>query len=342
MANIRDVAREAGTSIATVSRILSNDISFETTEKTRRTVLEAAQRLQYQAKAPRKTPKKLLVGCVLALTAEKYSDPFFTSILSAMEEECVHHNALISIVRNFNEMENPAVLSEICSFGLKGIILMECLPEYMLNQLTANIPHIITVDLQTSQFNCIGYDNYESNIQVMNCLIVHGYRRIAYIGGGSSDADFNFSPRMAAYREVLYREGISFDPSLVMNCRWDLDQCAESAVKLLSFDHPPEVIFAGSDTLASIILSVIHKLGFKCPQDVGVIGFNNINMSSLMAPPLSTVNVPTRDIGIAAIRRLMELIHTKDKRIMKISFPTQIVLRDSLRRIQRKNAFDME
>jgi LacI family transcriptional regulator/LacI family repressor for deo operon, udp, cdd, tsx, nupC, and nupG len=330
MANIRDVAKEAGTSIATVSRILSNDSSFETTEKTRQNVLGAVKRLGYSVKTAKKTQKKIHLGCILALTAEKYSDPFFTSILSAAEEECVSHNALISVIRNYNELENPAVLSEICSFGLSGLILMEALPDSMLRQLKASIPHIIAVDLPTADFNTVGFDNYESSLQVMNCLIDHGYRRIAYIGGSSPGMNFDCSPRMAIYREVLYRNGIAFDPALALNCSWDLDQCAECAAKLFSLDNPPEVIFAGSDTLASIILSVMHKMGLRCPQDVGVIGFNNIAMSSLMAPPLSTINIPTKDIGAAAVQRLMDMIGGRDNRIMKIQFPTQIILRESL------------
>jgi DNA-binding LacI/PurR family transcriptional regulator len=297
--------------------------------------LDAVKRLQYNVKTSRKTQKKIYLGCILALTAEKYSDPFFTSILSAAEEECLNHNALISVIRNYDELENPAVLSEICSIGLSGLILMESLPEYMLGKLKASIPNIITVDLLTNEFNNVGYDNYESNLQVMNCLINHGYRRIAYIGGGTPGTDFDYSPRMTAYREVLSRNGIKYDPSLVLNCKWDLDLCAEYAAQLLSLNNPPEVIFAGSDTLASVILNAVQNTGLKCPQDIGVIGFNNISMSSLMAPPLSTVNVPTKDIGITAVRRLMEMI-SGDSRIMKIMFPTQIILRESLMRIRSK------
>jgi len=333
MTNIRDVAREAGTSIATVSRILSNDNSFETTVKTRRRVQDTAKKLNYTVKLHKKTLKKIHLGCVLALTAEKYSDPFFTSILSAAEEECVQHNALISIIRNYNELDNPSVLSEICSFGLSGMILMEDLPHRMLNQLKASIPNIVTVDIPTNEFNSIGFDNYESNIQVMNCLINYGYRRIAHIGGSSSGIDFEHSPRMSAYREVLFRNGIPYDPSLTLNCKWDLDQCAVCATQLFSQNQLPEVVFAGSDTLATVIIGVMHKMGLKCPQDIGVIGFNNISMSSIMSPPLSTVNVPSKDIGITAVRRLMEMINGKDNRIMKITFPTQIVLRESLRQI---------
>ncbi len=333
MANIRDVAREAGTSIATVSRILSNDYTFEVTSETRKKVLEAAKKLHYSVKTPKKAQRKIYLGCILALSAEKYSDPFFTSILSAAEEECVNHNALISIVRNYNELENITVLSELCSFGLSGLILMEKLPDEMLQQLKESIPHIVAIDIPCNEFNCIGFDNFESNLQVMNCLIDHGYRRIAYIGGDSPGVSFENSLRMVAYRDALFSNNIPFDPSIIYNCKWDLELCASYTEKLLSSEKLPDAIFAGSDTLASVILSLMHKKGLRCPEDIGVIGFNNISVSAHMVPALTTVDIPAKDIGVTAVRRLIDLISGKDDRIMKITFPTKIILRDSLRKI---------
>lgn len=332
MANIRDVAKEAGTSIATVSRVLSMDPTFETTAATRQNVLDAAQKLNYTKTRVRKAPKKLLLGCVLPFTVEKYSDPFFTSILSAAEEECIAHNALICMVRNHLELENPAVLDELCSYGLTGLILMEQLPEPMLRRLRESIRHIITVDVPGSEFNSVGFDNYTSNLDVMRCLLARGYRRIAYLGGSSPSMDFHNAPRMAAYREALFQAGLAFDASLTVNCGWDLDACAEAAERLLRGEDRPDAIFAGSDTLASVILGVIQRLGLRCPEDVGVIGFNNIAMSALMTPPLSTVDIPTREIGVVVVRRLLELIGAKaGDPVFKITFPTTLVLRDSLR-----------
>lgn len=333
MATIRDVAKEAGTSIATVSRILSNDRTFDVTSETRKNVLKAAKMLNYTTKT-RKKQNKIHLGCILALTAEKYSDPFFTSILSAAEDECINHNALISIVRNYNELENKKVLSEFCSFGLSGLILMEKLPSDMLEQLKNSIHHIVAIDVPGNDFNSVGFDNFEANLQVMNCLIDHGYRRIAYIGGDSPGTYFETSQRMVAYRDVLFRNNISYDPSIVYNCKWDLELCASFAKKLLSSENMPDAVFAGSDTLASVVLNVMHKLGLRCPDDLGVIGFNNISISAHLAPPLTTVDVPTKDIGVTAVRRLMDLIRGNDELILKITLPTKTILRDSLRKMK--------
>ena len=334
MANMRDVAQEAGTSVATVSRILSNDVTFETTKQTRRNVIDAAKKLNYNLKPVKRAQKKVQIGCILALTAEKYSDPFFTSILSAAEEECVAHNAIISTVRNYNELENPAILTEMCSLGLSGLIVMENLPEDMLKLLKGSIPHIVTVDQPNYEFNSVGFDNIESNLQVMNCLIDRGYRRIAYIGGSPTNLSFMDSPRMLIYRDVLCRNNIPYDPSIVINCNWDLGHCASCTTELFSSDTPPDAIFAGSDSLASIVLGAIYKLGLKCPQDVGVIGFNNIGMSAHTAPPLTTIDIPTKEIGTVAVQRLMDIIKGRDDHIMRITFPTKLILRDSLRDIK--------
>lgn len=336
MATIRDVAKEAGTSIATISRILSNDDSFDVSSETRKSVLEAAKKLNYTAKTKRKKQNKLHFGCVLAVTVEKYSDPFFTSILSAAEEECVKHNAIISVIRSFQELQNEAVLSELCSLGLSGLILMENLPEDMMERLRASIPYIVAIDILSDEFNSVGFDNFRANARVMDCLIAHGYRRIACIGGDAPGDSFETSSRMAAYRDALFRNGIEYDPSLVFNCNWELDVCARGVEAMLSADRLPDAVFAGSDTLASIVLSEMYKKGLRCPDDIGVMGFNNLSTSAHFAPPLTTVDIPTKDIGATAVRRLVELISNDDGYIMKITFPTRIVLRQSLRNVTVK------
>ncbi len=331
MANIRDVAKEAGVSIATASRVLSHDETFKTTENTRKKIFDAVEKLGYTIRVRKNTKRKLNLGCVMALTSEKYSDPFFNSILAGAEEACIKHNAAITVLRNYNELKNPQVLHELCTMNLDGLILMENLPEKILNPLVKSIPNIVAIDQLYYDFNTVGFDHYESNMQVMNYLISNGYRRIAYIGSGSPNSSFLESQRVAVYREVLRKNNIPYDESLIMDCHWDLNTCAACAEQILSSESKPDAIFAGSDTLASVILGVIYKLGMKCPDDVGVIGFNNLDISAHMIPALTTVDVPTLEIGRTAVKRLVEIIQNKNEYKLKILFPTKLVIRDSIK-----------
>lgn len=333
MANIRSVAAEAGVSIATVSRILSGDADFKVSDITRQSVLDAASRMHYARPSTAHRQKKISIGCILPFTVEKYSDPFFTSILSSAEAECSRLGAVISVIRNYNELREPSVFRELLLSGLSGIFLMERVHQDLLSQLEASIPSILCIDNDETdyQFDSVGFDPCNANRMVMRCLLTRGYQRIAMIGGSSPNDPFYDSVRLTIYRESLHHAGLPYREAYVRDCAWDLDLCAAQARELLSLEEPPDAIIAGSDSLATAILGTIHAMGLRCPDDVGVIGFNNINLSAHMVPPLTTVSVPTREIGIAAAQRLMELVHGKGCGIRKILFPTELIVRSSLR-----------
>ena len=119
------------------------------------------------------------------------------------------------------------------------------------------------------------------------------------------------------------------------DCAWDLDLCAAQTRELLSLPEPPDAIFAGSDSLASVVLGMLYSMGLRCPRDIGVIGFNNINLSSHMIPPLTTVDIPVEQIGIAAARRILDMIQGRRESPCKILFPTKLVKRESLREVSK-------
>lgn len=340
MANIRDVAAEAGVSIATVSRILSGDAAFQATAHTRQCVFDAAQRLRYVLSLAPRRQKKIPFGCVLALTAEKYSDPFFTAILSAAEEECDRQGAAISVVRNYNELRNPVVLQELLGAGLAGVLLMERIPNDLLDRIEERIPNILFIDNDAAdyRFDGVGFDHGNANRQVMRCLLTHHYRRIAVISGSSPNDPFSDSVRLLTYRESLRQAGLPFEEAYVKDCSWDLDLCARQTRELMSLKEPPDAIFAGSDSLATAILGTLYAMGLRCPDDVGVIGFNNISLSAHMAPPLTTIGVPTREIGYAAVQRLMDMVQGRGGCKRKILFPTELIMRGSLRDMARASA----
>jgi DNA-binding LacI/PurR family transcriptional regulator len=132
-----------------------------------------------------------------------------------------------------------------------------------------------------------------------------------------------------AYREALRRQGITYDENIVKNCNWDLTLCGQYTEDLLNSENPPDAIFAGSDTLAAVVLGKIFAMGLHCPKDVSVIGFNNLAMSEHTIPPLTTIEVPTKEIGKIVIRRLYELLSGKDDLILNISLPVKLILRES-------------
>lgn len=333
MANIRDVAKKAGVSITTVSRILNNDPSFKTTEETRNLIFKAIKDLKY---TPVTKNNKIHIGFILAETSEKYSDAFCTTILAACEEEAARRNMAITQVRDYSELCNPLMLQDFINGDLKGLITMERLPNDMLETIKKKIPSIVYIDYDEAleEINTVGFDHRFANINAFNYLISCGYRRIGLIVESSPIDPYEESIRLMTYREVLRRNNIKYDGALVKDCACDIDKCIEQTHELMSLENPPDVIFAASDTLASAVLSELTRLGFNCPKDVGVMGFNNNQISLHTVPSLTTTEIPMKDIGKIAIRRLCEVMSSKTNYNLKISLPTKLIVRESTRRVK--------
>lgn len=333
MANIRDVAKKAGTSIATVSRVLSNDESFKVPDSTKENIFKAVRDLNYSISNKIKKDKRYRIGCIMAMTAVKYSDPYFMSMVSAIESETKKFDCTLSYLINYDELENPSKLEELYAMKLDGIIIMEMLPKHIIEGLKTHVKHIVTIDNFQNMFNSVGFDHFDSTKQVMKHLLSQNYKRIAYIGGGAPNIDMFDTKRLIMYRECLRRENIEYDASIIKDCYWDLDKCATQTNELLTLPNRPDVIFAGSDSLAQVVIAQIHKNNLRCPEDIAVVGFNNLNFSSYLIPPLTTVEVPSGEIGKVAVKRLMEMIQTKDTSIYSIFLPTKLVVRNSTRGI---------
>lgn len=333
MASMRDIAREAGVCVATVSRILSADAGFKVSDETRERVLSTAVRLGYPVKITEPKKGKLQFGCVLAMTAETYGDPYFSAILAAAEEECSRQGAVISYLCNHTDLQKPDFLEMFLTQELDGLFLMDSVSPSILRRIRERFPHIVSIDEEISEVNVVGYDRLSANLQVMNCLLERGYRRIALISGSSADRPMSEGIRLLVYREALRREGIAYDPALVKDCGWNMALCAAQTQELMRMKDPPDVIFAGSDSLASSILSTLYSMGYRCPKDVGVIGFNNIPLSAHMIPALTTIELPTEQMGRCAVQQLTAMIRNQNHPVQKVLFPTRLVERRSLREI---------
>lgn len=331
MSTIRDVSNLSGVSIATISRYLRKDATLKIKEDTKEKIESAILELNYIHKTKNLNKQKLRLGVILAYTSQKYSDPFFSTILSGIEAECDKYNASIISVNQCIDLDKPELLEQFCSLNLDGVIIMENINKDILKVLEKHINNIIFVDQYNPEYNNVGIDHFSACRKVMSCFLDNGYKRIAYVGGAVQNVNFDESYRTIAYRESLRRAKLDFDDSIYINCKWDIDLCAKLTKELLLKKNRPDAIFAGSDTIASVVLGVLHELKLKCPDDIGVIGFNGLAISSHYAPALTTLSVPMFEIGRIALQRLMQLILKEDNITCSITVPTEIIIRDSIK-----------
>ncbi len=336
MANIRDVARLANVSPATVSRILNDNQFYKTTDETRERVLRAVTELGYQApvrKRPRTDPSddsSFSVGVLLATTRGKYSDPYYLSILSGIEDELSKLGGSISVIQTEQELEDQVILNRLLSAGLSGLIMMRPLSEPLFERLHSLIPHIVGIDTGHMPIDNVEYDHLRVSRMAVEYLYKKGHRSIGYIGGSVGSAPLKSSRRYRSYLSTMDDLGLEVKPEWVLNCDWDDRKCISLVEKAYREYGLPTAFYAASDLMAMAALRALYQLGVRVPDQVAVIGMSNIEMSQYANPPLTTIDVPTVEMGITAARIIAARIRGDRTLPKRVLLPSRLIERDSV------------
>ena len=337
MATIRDVARQAGVSPATVSRILNDNQIYKTTDETRGRVLRAVTELGYQIPVrrhprpvPGASPSAFSVGVLLATTRGKYSDPYYLSILSGIEDELSRLGGTVSLIQTEQELEDQAVLSRLLGAGLSGLIMMRPLAEPLFEQLHSLIPHIVGIDTGHMPIDNVEYDHLRVSRMAVEYLYKKGHREIGYIGGSVGSAPMKRSRRFRSYLETMADLGLDVRPEWVLNCCWDERKCIQLVEKAYREHGLPTAFYAASDLMAMAALRGLYQMGLRVPDQVAVIGMSNIEMSQYANPPLTTIDVPTVEMGIAAARIIAARIRGDTTLPKRVLLPSRLIERDSV------------
>ncbi|MBR6164950.1 MAG: LacI family DNA-binding transcriptional regulator [Clostridia bacterium] len=337
MANIRDVARLAQVSPATVSRILNGNQVYKTTDETRKKVLRAVTELGYQPLARKHSlpaagdaETAFSVGCLLATTRGKYSDPYYLSILSGIEEELRKLGGTVSLIETEQELEHPETLDRVLRAELSGLIMMRPLSEPLFSLLRSRIPHIVGIDTGHMPIDNIEYDHLRVSRMAVEYLWQKGHREIGYIGGSAGGTPLKKSRRYRSYLETMADLGLEVRPEWVLNCEWDDQKCMSLVEDTYRGAGLPTAFYAASDLMAMAALRSLYHLGVPVPGRVAVIGMSNIEMSQYANPPLTTIDVPSEEMGITAARVIAARIRGDDTLPKRILLPSRLIERDSV------------
>ncbi len=338
MSTIRDVAKLANVSTATVSRVLNNDLTYKMTDETKKRVWDAIKELQYEVPARPPKHKKPIpafnaqhkIGCILSVTRKKYNDPYFMSILSGVEKRLNEKGCEIAFVKTGVELENQTDLVNVFQKPITGLILMETLNSETYNYVRKHVPHIVGIDTCRADIDNVGYDHYRVAYTATRHLISKGHTNIGYIGGSGESHNIRDSRRYQGYYMAMSTAGLTVEGKWVINCNWDEDLCAVQVDNLCKSGDYPSAFLAGSDLTAMIAMNSFYNHGISVPQDVAVMGLSDIEMSKYSNPPLTTVHVPTEEMGIVATDILLSRINGNKLLPQTILLPTKLVARDSV------------
>lgn len=327
---IQDVAAMVGVSTQTVSRVLNNkpDVS----RQTRQRVLDIIAELGYQ-------PNMMARGLVsnrtytIGMFTEDFTDPFYAQIIVAAEAEARAHGyylLLCSAERNSDiEYEYFRLLA---SRHVDGVLLLrpgsEEQPRYLHEMVEKGIPLVpIAYDLHDSRVPLVDVDNIDGGYKATRCLIDEGHRQIAMITGpiwNKAAVD-----RKEGYRIALQDANIPFDVNLLAYGDWSYESGYHATWQLLSRVPQLTGIFVHNDRMAIAAMQAIRESGRAIPNDISIVGYDDIQESRFINPPLTTIRQPAGEIGRVATSLLMEMIHDPDALPQRLLLKTELVYRKS-------------
>jgi len=332
---IRDVAKKAGVSVATVSRVLNkiDPIAPETQAR----VQEAIAELRFVPRAAAQNLSKNRTNVIGLLFPEIGWDNFFPPMLRGIESGCyesgfdllihsTHHAKSETLLRHpVGEQNTDGLLvftnaladAEILQLYHKGfpLVLLHRSPPQSLP-----IPHVV-------------FKNKAGARKMMDHLIeVHGYQRIAFLAGPEDNEDAYW--RGQGYRESLTAHGLPVDPNLIRLGGFDDQIACQTVLDWLSDGFEADAIFACDDDSAYGAIRALHQSGVQVPERIPVVGFDDSPLSSLFTPPLTTIRAPIEDAGYQAVQMLAQLIRSRkelysDQSEPEILLHTELVVRRS-------------
>ncbi len=323
---IGDVARHAGVSIATVSRVVNEryGVAPATLERVRTSISELGYEASLAARSLRNQTTNVIGILVPGI------DPFAAELLKGAARG-LHDTGYELVVYSGGVQGDDwelRYLKRLAGTLTDGTILVA--PTVVQ---VAGAQPIVAVDPHVGGWTLptIESENFEGALSATEHLIDLGHRRIGFLAGRSDLESARL--REAGYRAALATAGITFDPDLIQVGEFTEETADAPARALLALDDRPTAIFAANDLSAIRVIDVAHELGLHIPDDLSVVGFDNIPESALTDPPLTTVDQSVQQLGSEAVRVLIDLIeHPEDhgeREPVRVTLPTRLVSRQS-------------
>jgi DNA-binding LacI/PurR family transcriptional regulator len=326
---INDVASLAGVSIATVSRVINGTtpVSEDTATKVR-DAISALKFTPHSAARILASKKTNTIGLILP----EISGFFFTPLLRGIEEglrktgyELLVHSAV------FRHESGDPVTIQLGEYNTDGLLIFaDSLDESEISRLyNIGFPMVLLHQSPPNGFviPCVTIENKAGARKLVDHLIeVHGYQKIAFLTGPSTEEDSKW--REMGYRESLSIHNITFDPGLISLGAFDAEIARESITKWLMSGVQFDALFAGDDEAATGAITAFKQGGKRIPEDIAVVGFDDIYISQYLSPPLTTIHAPTEQVGYEAAKQLIHIIHQEPFDPL-VLLPTTLVIRRS-------------
>lgn len=336
---IKDIARKFRCSPSTVSRALNNHPSIN--EDTRRNLQEYAQKVGYQRNQVSLNllnTKTASIGVIVPTINNYYESAIIEGIDGVLHPLGYTLNICVTNERYLLESE---YVTKLLSNRVEGIFLSVSQEtydsghyEHLENVGKRNLP-LIFIDRDYEGFSAgsVTIDDYHGAFAAVEHLINTGRKRIAHLKGPNGMAVTE--QRFRGYTECLTKYGLPVEEKLIINTNFKVESALEPTAQLLELERRPDAIFGVNDQVAIGAMKVIREKGWRVPEDIAVVGFDNSPISPYISPSLTSVARPGRQIGEEAARIFLNYINATTKKDVPVHLvlPSELIVRDSSREI---------
>lgn len=325
---MRDVAHHASVSISTVSHVVNDTRAVS--DKTRHRVLAAMKTLGYKPNALAQNLRRQQTFSFGMIVPDS-ANPFFAEVARGIEDTSFEQHYSVILCNTDGDVDKQAAHTDLLIKNqVAGILFV-----------AAGISTELVEDLQARQVPLVVVDREVPDVVVDTVLTNHlqggrlatqhlldlGHRRIACISGGSDL--FPSAERLIGYQQILQENAIPFDESLVLRGDFQYESGYRAAQQLLALADRPTAVFASNDLMAVGVISAASQLGLRVPQDLSVVGFDDIRLASFTNPPLTTIAQSTYEIGVIAARMLLDRVQNSGAPPRTRRLDTKLVIRQS-------------
>lgn len=328
-----DVARRARVSRSIVSYVINNG-PRKVSDETRARVLDAIRDLGYR---PNKHAR--ILSSANGLVAEKslglvlagdymFKRPYYGSLLASIHERAHERGCHIRFIRLYEDFTNPALLNELIHPDEIGGIVLIGLDQVLftdedralVTDIIQRVDRVVCVEWEWPGVPSIRFDRQKAALQATTHLLEQGSARVAYIGPDDE--------RLTGYRQALWQAGLALSDTYAAFAA-ETSHGFDAMARLIDAGVDVDAVCAGSDEVALGVLSCLQRHGRRVPDDVAVVGIDNLDMAAYIVPALTSVDTPREAIGFHAVDALIADRSPGGMSAFAVTLPTQLIVRDS-------------
>lgn len=330
-----DVAKKANVSPATVSRVLRQPDLVN--KKTREKVLKVISELNYKphmiASQFRTQETKTILVIVPDITR-----PFFSEVLRGIEHMALKHGYQVILGDTENNIEREKEYVELMyKKQADGVLLLTArMDSKSLKELSDSFPMVLACEyVDELDIPTVSIDNISGARKLTEHLINAGHKKIAYISGPMNV--ILSRDRLRGFQQAMAQYDFPVDPSYIQEGDYEIESGYNQMVKLLALEDPPTAVFVFNDEMALGTIKAVQDHGLKVPEDIAVVGFDNLKMATIFSPQMTTIDQPKYEIGQRATNMLLTLMKGGSLEKKKIVLKDELIIRESCGYFQQKS-----